>query len=749
MDSKRWQRIDQLFQAVLEVPPHKRSSFLDQECGEDFALRSEVQSLLDSDNQGLSIIDVPAFDMVATLLVNHTPELSIGKQIGHYKILDLLGTGGMGVVYLALDTSLGRKMALKLLPLDFTTDQERVSRFQQEARAASALNHPSIITIYEIGRFENRQFIATEFIEGKTLRQLIKTSTLSLTTSLDLAIQVGNALAAAHQAGIVHRDIKPENIMVRPDGYVKVLDFGLAKLSDSPSEAEPSAEEPHNTQPGLVLGTAKYMSPEQARGISVDGRSDIFSLGVVLYELVAGHPPFEGETISDLIAAILKVDPQPLTCYADDAPGELQRIVSKTLNKNREDRYQTAENLLTDLRALRQELELGSKIQRAIQSGRDSGTASTTGATRMVAQTADDLALSTGDAEAVRTLSSARHFLTRVTRNKVSISLTLLLLLMVVLGVGYGAYKLIVRGKAPPFPSIQMHRITTSGRAGGAAISPDGKYIAYSDWENGHQRLWIRQIATSSNVQVPCPVIIGTRLTFSPDGNYLYFSGLGQSDSEPALYRMPALGGVSQKLINGVDCPIALSPDGQHVSFTRDNPDQGSALVVARADGTEERNIAIRRMPQFFTSAAWSPDGKKLACVGQSRDNEGFYGELLEIGAETGEQRTITDRRWASIDDVAWLSDGSGLLMTASEKTDSSSLLWHISYPGGEPRRVTSDLNNYWELSVTRDSTALVTTLRLKISDTNIYVQPKGGGSSQNHIRVRKIGWMVWHLVVS
>ena len=732
MDSEHWRRVDRVFQAALEIDPNERAAFLDQKCTGDDSLRREVESLLDYDRQGLSLIDAPVLDMVANLLGTHAPELSVGQHIGHYKILNLLGAGGMGEVYLAHDTSLGRKIALKLLPADFTIDDERVRRFQQEARAASALNHPNILTIYEIGQFDDRRFMATEFIEGRTLRQLARGSKLGLSQALDMASQIAGALAAAHQAGIVHRDIKPENIMLRPDGYVKVLDFGLAKLTEqelSTADTETRTVEQLDTLPGMVLGTAKYMSPEQARGLRVDGRSDIFSLGVLLYEMAAGRAPFEGETTSDLIASILKVDPPPLTEYSPDAPSELQRIVSKALSKDKEDRYQAVGDMLVDLRGLRQELELESKIQRALQPGGDSGTSVTTSPTRLAVQTADELALSTGSARAARTLASARYLLSRVTRNKASATLTFLISLIVVLGIGYGAYKLVGLGKPSHFRNIKMSRVTTSGRASGAAISPDGRYVAYTEWEGDQQKLWLRQVATSSTVQVASSITIGGKVTFSPDGNYLYCVALTQTDPEPAIYRMPALGGVSQKLIAGVNSSVAISPDGKRLAFERDYPQGESAILVANADGSEERKLAVRQSPKFFLSAAWSPDGKKLACVGQGRDSEGFYGDVVELGLEGGEQRPITDRRWALIDEVVWLSDGSGLMMTASEKTDSSNLLWLISYPGGDSRRVTTDLSNYWALSVTKDSSILVTSLQERVSDTNLYIQTKDAGT--------------------
>jgi serine/threonine protein kinase/Tol biopolymer transport system component len=728
MNSGNWQRVDRLFQAALEIDPRERRAYLEQNCSGDDSLRREVESLLEYDQQGLSLIDVPAFEMFANLVGTDAPELSVGQLIGHYEILNVLGKGGMGEVYLAQDTRLGRKVALKLLPADFTTDDERVRRFQKEARAATALNHPNILTIYEIGQFESRRFMATEFIEGRTLRQLAKGSRLSLIDALDMAAQIASALAAAHQAGIVHRDIKPENIMRRPDGYVKVLDFGLAKLTESGTAngvTQARTLEQNDTQPGMVLGTAKYMSPEQARGVTVDGRSDIFSLGVLIYEMVTGRTPFEGDTTSDLIASILRVDPPPLADHWPDAPDELQRIISKALNKDPGDRYQTAGVMLVDLRSLRQELELESKIQRAIQSGSDSGTTVTTSATRINAQTADALALATGSAGTVRTLSSPRYLITQINRNKARAA-AICVILIAVIGSGYWGLKSIGWGKSAHFQNIQMSGITTSGKAEGAAISPDGKYVAYAEYDGKQQNLWIRQLAAASNTLVASSTNIGSGLTFSPDGNYLYYV------SQAALYQIPALGGVAQKLITGVNSlAAAISSDGRRLAFVRDYGPEETAIVVANADGTDERKIATRRSPEMFSSAAWSPDGKKLICVVQGRDGDGFYADLVEMGVEGAEQMALTDRRWASINDVVWLSDASGLMMTANEKSDGSYLLWRISYPGGEARRITTDLTNYSGLSMTRDSSAIVSTQ--KIGVYNLYRLTDGdtGGATQ------------------
>jgi serine/threonine protein kinase/tetratricopeptide (TPR) repeat protein len=368
VNSDRWQQIKKVFTEAVEREPAQREAFLAEACVGDTDLRAEVEELLAS--YQTEFMAQPAVGAVANLIAGEKQDLKSGQRINQYEIVRPIGAGGMGVVYLAQDTKLRRQVALKLLPHELTDNRDRLRRFEQEARAASALNHPNILTIHEIGTSQGASFIATEFIDGETLRQRMNAERFSPTAILDLATQIVSALATAHEAGIVHRDIKPENIMLRRDGIVKVLDFGLAKTvatNASTAHDVPTIQLAH-TDPGVVMGTVHYMSPEQARGQAVDGRTDTWSVGVVLYELVAGQKPFIGETASDVIAAILKTDPKPLKQIAPDTPDELQRIVLKTLRNDKEARYQTAKELLVDLRSLKQELEFSAKLARSVTS---------------------------------------------------------------------------------------------------------------------------------------------------------------------------------------------------------------------------------------------------------------------------------------------------------------------------------------------------------------------------------------------
>src|SRR4029450_11796153 len=360
MKAERWEKVIDLFQSALERAPEERAAFLDESCHDDEGMRREVESLLTSHERAENFIEVPAFEVAPELATNDSAGALVGKLIGHYRIESLIGVGGMGEVYLARDERLGRKAALKLLPDSLTIDQTQLSRFKNEARTASALNHPNLLTVYEIGAEGNVQFIAMEFIEAVTLRAALVSGRMSAHKALEIAVQVASALAAAHDAGVGHRDIKPENIMLRPDGYAKVLDFGIAKLTEQkPASDDRSIETTAlvQTPPGLVLGTAHYRSPEQARGQKGDARSDIWSLGVVLYEMVAGSPPFRGETPSDCIASILTKEPPPVSSILPDVPARLESILQKALRKTTAERYQTIREMLADLRILKGELE--------------------------------------------------------------------------------------------------------------------------------------------------------------------------------------------------------------------------------------------------------------------------------------------------------------------------------------------------------------------------------------------------------
>ena len=357
MDSERWQKVKGLFDAVVGLAPPAREKILVKSCGADVELRRDVEKLLASSDEAESFMESPAAKEVVSRIIE-PKNLAAGVSFGHYEIVKQIGAGGMGEVYLAKDTKLDRKVAVKILNEKFAAHESNLNRFIREAKAASALNHPNILVIHEIGASENSNYIVSEYIEGETLRDNFKQSLLNLPVILDIAVQIANALAAAHAANIVHRDIKPENIMLRPDGFVKILDFGLAKLVEQKNAGlEDVTLRQNQTAKGIILGTVNYMSPEQAKGEKIDARTDIFSFGTVLYEMIAGRTPFAGDSMSETFANLINAEPKPLARFSADTPDELNRIVSKTLRKKRDERYQTIKDLLTDLKALQKRLE--------------------------------------------------------------------------------------------------------------------------------------------------------------------------------------------------------------------------------------------------------------------------------------------------------------------------------------------------------------------------------------------------------
>src|SRR6266568_3359245 len=366
MTPAQLQTIEEIFYAAVEKEPEEVGAFLDTACAGDELLRRKVEALLASHQRAGSFIETSTVGIATRIIENEQADLLVGQTFGHYKISKRIGTGGMGEVYLATDMTAGRKAALKLLPMRFTGDTERLKRVQQEAHAVVALNHPNILTVYEIGEDHSTHYIASELIEGETLRQRLMRGRMQLSEAVDVAIQVASALAAAHETGIVHRDIKPENIMLRPDGYVKVLDFGIAKLAEQELPTTMPRDEALllvETNLGSILGTVRYMSPEQACGTPVDKRTDIWSLGVILYEMVTGHEPFTGDTPREVMTSILEKEPPPLTRYIAHAPAELQQVISKALRKERSQRYHSAHELLEALKDLRRKLEFESFVK--------------------------------------------------------------------------------------------------------------------------------------------------------------------------------------------------------------------------------------------------------------------------------------------------------------------------------------------------------------------------------------------------
>ena len=646
-------------------------------------------------------------------------QLDPGTRLGSYEIRHWIGAGGMGEVYYARDTKLGRCVALKILLPEVTTDAERVRRFEQEARATSALNHPNILTIFEVGQEDDVHFIVTEFVDGVTLRRHMVAEQLSLGSALEIVTQVAAALSAAHASGIVHRDIKPENIMLRSDGYVKVLDFGLAKLMPTRDErlADPNLSTAFNmnTEPGAIVGTVNYMSPEQLRGMKVDGRADIWSLGVVIYETIAGCAPFSGTSKSDVIASILRQEPLLLTRYSKDVPPELQRIVDKSLRKEREERYQIVKDLLIDLKDLKQNLELDSK-QGRIRMSDPLSEAPTEHIRELTAENDLQARTLTNRIEPPRPTSGAEYLFEEIRQHRIGATI---LVTMLILAVVAGLAVWLSRRQAASnlssnsaVPSTTEIMTTSNVREG--TISPDGKYIAIVVDDAGKQSIRIQKPYNASESPVIADGGEYRGLAFSRDSYSVYY--LAKDEKGSALYQVSILGGAARKLITGLDTPIALSPDGTQLAFVRRNAG-GTVLITAKADGTGERELATAPVQSEFSTLrnnsgpAWSPDGKVIACPIMSKGDQ-MHMEVVAVRVNDGSLNVIGSRRWFLIGQLGWLSDGTGLMMAAQEKTppQSTPQIWLINYPGGEARTVTTDVGYYQGIGLTADSTALITT---------------------------------------
>lgn len=637
MKAELWKQIDALLDAALELPPAEREEFVATACNGNEELRREVLSLLEAQGQADQFMERSAMKVAAQALAQDAEFANraslLGQEIGTYQIESLLGVGGMGEVYLARETKLNRKVALKILPAPFVAEKERVSRFEREARAISALNHPNLITIYDVGSLNGVHFIATEFVEGKTLRELAAGGHLKLKEMLSIAAQVAEALSAAHHAGVIHRDVKPENIMVRADGYVKVLDFGLAKLNEI-TETERNASAAH-TQAGAVMGTLAYMSPEQATGETLDARTDVWSLGVVLYEMATGSTPFKAEVRQATVKAILNSEPESVTNSNVSLPAELDRIISKALEKDPELRYQTASDFRADLRRLLREID-------------------------------SSPSWASGKAVAAHAKQSASR------RWLFPVAATVALLV----AVSFMAWRFLKAQSSAPDWSRATHLQLTdqAGTEFFPSLSPDGKSFVYASNQSGNFDLYLQRVGGKNLTNLTKDSSADeTQPAFSPDGERIAF----RSEREPrGIYVMEATGENVRRVADSGFHP-SWSPDGKEIVFSsegRDQPDvrnsQPSVLWIVNVATGAKRLLTDRDAMQ----PAWSPHGSRIAfwfmppSVGRS--------DIATISKDGGEPLVITKDAATNWNPV-WSPDGK-FLYFASDRSGNMNF-WRVA----------------------------------------------------------------------
>ncbi len=637
--------------------------------------------------------------------------ISPNTTLGHYEIIAQLGAGGMGEVWRARDTHLNREVAIKVLPASFADDADRLRRFEQEARATSALNHPNILTIHDLGIHEGAPFIVAELLEGEELRAILEQGAIEIPRALEFAQQIASGLAAAHAKGIVHRDLKPENLFVISHGYLKILDFGLAKLSAPEPELSHDSEAPTQrkmTTPGTVMGTASYMSPEQARGQEVDARSDIFSLGVVLYEMLAGCAPFAGVNALEVISEILKTEPPPLINHKPETPAELQRIVSKALRKNRDERYQYAKDLLLDLKDLKQELEFEAKLKGAKVFGvppsggsaRPSEIPPEGGTTN--AQPAD---VATNEV-AAHTTSSAEIILGEIKRHKLGLVVTLAILIAAVAGGGYRLYKLLGQKQSPDRAAGPAPRVVpfTSypGNECCPSFSPDGNQIAYV-WggEKGdNSDIYIKLIDAGSPLRLTTNPGTDTMPAWSPDGRFIAF--VRYSKEEIGIFMIPALGGAerSLRLAKGKEPNIgglSWSPDGKHLAFSISaSAQEPNKIFLMSVESLEESQLTS--LPSGFGDFGpdVSPDGKMIAFIRML--GSGPNSEIYLMPATGGAPKRLTFDDRPIGDGIAWMPDGKEIIY--SSVRDGSLRLMRVTASGGTPEQVADVGNNAYSVAI-------------------------------------------------
>ena len=671
MTPEQWEKVSEIFHAASELEGAERQTYLDANCDGDESLRREVESLLEANSEAGNFISQPVAGAFASRLLKGSA-FSPGEVLGHFRIISKIGSGGMGEVFLAADTKLGRKVALKTLSPVFEGDEAFLTRIRNEARAAAALNHPHVATVYSVEEINGHTFIAMEYIEGRTLDALIPDDGVSNETFVDWFVPIARALEHAHSRGIVHRDIKPGNIMMTNDGIIKILDFGLAHFG-TPIDFRPGdVYDPSLTQPGQILGTPAYMSPEQAEGKKVDHRTDIFSLGVVMYESITGKKPFRGDGNAEIVNRILTAEVDPLATSRPGTPAAISDVVARCLNKRRRDRPGAM-----------------SEIRDAIASAGPSGPVTS----------------GSFSARFYRQVRSGR-----VWPNFVGAAIVLSIALF-----GWFYFSRTANNLPPNLANMTLRRLSQSNDVVFASISPDARSMVYiTIEENGNRGLYIRRVDDRSALQLmpSQPVQYWGGVTMTNDLSQVYFITANRGGTQSTLYRISALGGQPRRLTDGVNDLGSLSADGKRILFVRyrdklrissANAEDGSDERVLRE---EETTSSIIRDPQF------SADERDIYYTRMDRIDGVEWWKLVRMPATGGDEKIIIPTRREKISEIAVLRDGKGLVINGGDPTSGLSQLFYVSLPDGKLTRLTNDLNSYFGVSIDNAGRSIVAAQR-------------------------------------
>jgi serine/threonine protein kinase len=714
MTPERWQMVRGILQSAMDLRPEERGAYLDRECASDPSLRKDVDEYLSVDGKlDPEFLERPAAEQVARpSTATGDTILPAGTRLGPYEVQALIGAGGMGEVYRARDIRLNRIVAIKVIPRSFSTDPARMQRFEREARAIAALQHPNICTLFDVGHQDGMQFLVMEYLEGETLSARLRKGRLSLDLTLRYGIEVADALDAAHRKGIVHRDLKPGNIFLTTHGEAKVLDFGLAKLDEPEpvidTSAETATDEKVLTTPGVAMGTAPYMSPEQARGEDLDARTDLFSFGAVLYEMVTGKMAFPGKTTAVVHKAILDATPLPPSKVVPSLPQHLNQIVDKALEKDRDLRYQSAADLRADLRRLNNESGSGKLIPTVINNRRTS-------------------------------------LLSRVLAKRVT---ALFIVVMLAIAVIWRYY---VHGwpfhrddrstQSQHTPIAQITPVTQTGSTSRGAISPDGQYVAYVNRTPGGFELRFLQRASRRDVQLipPSPLPINS-LHFSPDGNFIYFLRELTTDDTNAkgVYKIATLGGpVSQLAADAKGLSVTVSPDGKRIAYISSSPD-GDRIVSVTPDGSDRREIArssSKALP--IDLIEWAHSLNAIAVVEDFERTP----KLRSIDLSSGQEHDLSKSTIVEIGQPGWSADDSEIYAPAATPSEDVQL-WSFSLHNGDQKQLTWNSTRYalWSLSVGKSGEILVQPVteynHISVTDRNSHVSTLGSD--------RDVGGLAW-----